>query len=151
VRFLRPATGADRTLLASFSCADPERRFEVDVELFVRSALDWQSETGGCDRQVLVVDEGGELVAVVMHEQDDADRFVNALAVRRDRRGEGLGTEALGSALADIGNRRSGMIVTWLVHPANFASHIISDRLGAAQTWPPEDKPHARYVIAVWL
>jgi hypothetical protein len=85
VTFLRAAVPEDREEQVRFECARPERRFELDVEDFVRGAITWAEDPDGVDREVLVLDDDGEIVGVVMHEGDDGDRFINALAIRSDR------------------------------------------------------------------
>ena len=111
--------------------------------------LEWWNEPDGYAREVLVLEDEVDLVGVAMHEDDEGDRFINAIAVRRDRQGEGLGNEILGSLLADLSSQFPELTATWLVHPANFASHAMSESVGAEPTWPPEDKPHTRYAISL--
>ena len=147
--FLRPALRGDREELAQFECARPERQFEIDVEEFVRDAISWLEDPEGVDREVLVLEDSGEIIGVVMHEDDDSDRFINALAIRSDHQGRGLGKLALGTVLDDLAQRYAGHVATWLVAPANFASHAMSEAVGADVTYPPEAKPNALYAIAV--
>jgi len=51
--------------------------------------------------------------------------------------------------LDELGQGLGQVVVTWLVHPANFTSHAMSQALGAEAMYPPEDRPFARYVIQV--
>ena len=146
---LRPATGADRAALAAFRCARPSASFEREVEEFFGDALTWRDHPEGDGRDVLVLDEDGEITAAVAYEDDDDDIFVNALAVRSDCQGAGRGTQVLLSTLADLTERRSPSVVTWLVHPANFASHAMSEAVGAEATYPAEDRPYARFAIQI--
>jgi GNAT superfamily N-acetyltransferase len=124
VTFLRPALRADREELARFECARPEREFEIDVEEFVRDAISWLEDPEGVDREVLVLEDSGEIVGVVVHEDDDGDRFINALAIRSDQQAKGFGKLVLGTVLDDFAQRYAGHVATWLVAPANFASHM---------------------------
>ena len=123
--FLRPALRTDREELARFECARPERQFEIDVQEFVRDAVSWLEDPEGVDREVLVLEDAGEIVGIVMHEDDDGDRFMNALAIRSDRQAKGFGKLVLGTVLDDLTERYAGHVATWLVAPANFASHAI--------------------------
>jgi len=84
--FLRPLTPEDQQELDRFECARPERAFETDVEGFVRR--EWLADPVGADREVLVLDDDGEIVGVVFHEDDDGDRFIKALAIRANRQGQ---------------------------------------------------------------
>jgi hypothetical protein len=147
--FLRPATHDDEGELRGFECARPERPFELEVEHFVRDALTWIDDHEGEERELLVLEDDGEIVGVVMHEDDDGDRFVNALAIRTDRQTQGLGRLVLNTVLDDLSQRYPGRAATWLVAPANFASHALSQATGAEALYPPETKPYALYVIAL--
>jgi hypothetical protein len=82
---LRAVTPEDREELSNFECARQERPFEVDVEGFVRETTTWVNDPEGLDPEVLVLEDLGEIVGVIMHEDDDGDRFINALAIRSDR------------------------------------------------------------------
>ena len=147
--FLRPAEEADRSELENFTCADPALPFQVEVQEFVRHLLDWRADPAGIAREVVVFEDAGHIVGVVSYEDDEGDCFVNAAAIRSDRQGEGLGRLLLGSVLVDLQEHSSYEVATWLVHPANFASHAVSRALGAEDTYPPEDRPLARYVISL--
>jgi hypothetical protein len=145
--FLRSIERSDENQLAWFECADAARPHELEVQEGVRDALTWIDDADGIDREVLVYEEDREIVAVVMHEDDDGDRFINALAVRRDRQGERIGTRVFVTLLTDLGERFPGRVATWLVAPANFASHALADRVGAEPIHPPETKPNALYTL----
>jgi RimJ/RimL family protein N-acetyltransferase len=149
VTFLRPVLRADREELARFECARPERKFEIDVEEFVRDAISWLEDPDGADREVLVLEDSGEIVGILMHEDDAGDRFINALAIRNDQQAKGLGTLVLGTVLDDLTERYAGHVATWLVAPANFASHAMSEAVGADVTYPADTKPNALYAIAL--
>ncbi len=147
--FLRSLLPEDAPELARFACARPERPFELEVEEFVRDAAAWVSEADGVDREVLVLEDDGAIVGVALHEDDGGDRFINALAIRSDQQGNGFGTLALRTILHDLSERYPGRVVTWLVAPANFASHALSEKVGAEATYPPETKPNALYSLAL--
>jgi hypothetical protein len=145
VTFLRALLPEDTQELSLFDCARPERPFEQEVQDFIREAPSWLADPDGVDREVLVIEDAGAIVGVIMHEDDDGDRFINALAIRSDRQGDGLGTLALTTVLDDLSDRYPGQLATWLVAPANFASHALAERVEADVTYPPETKPHALY------
>ncbi len=105
--------------------------------------MSWLEDPEGVDREVLVLEDSGEIVGIVMHEDDDGDRFVNALAIRSDNQAKGLGKLVLGTILDDLSRRYAGHVATWLVAPANFASHAMSEAVGADATYPAETKPNA--------
>ena len=147
--FLRPALRADQEELARFECARPERQFEIDVQEFVRGAIAWLEDPEGFDREALVLEDSGEIIGILMHEDDDGDRFINALAIRSDQQAKGCGKLVLGTVLDDLAQRYTGHVATWLVAPANFASHAMSDAVGADVTYPPETKPNALYAIGL--
>ena len=65
------ALRVDREELARLECARPERPFEIDVQEFVRDAVNWLDDPDGVDREVLVLEDSGERIGVVMHEDDD--------------------------------------------------------------------------------
>jgi GNAT superfamily N-acetyltransferase len=136
---LRPALNGDIGELSRFHCARTAATFELEVEEFVREALGWRAAVSG--REVYVLTEDEALVGIVAYEDDDDGIFVNALAVHADRQGTGIGTEMLAAVLRDLAEVRGNLIVSWLVHPANFASHSMSTRVGALAIYPPEDKP----------
>jgi acetyltransferase (GNAT) family protein len=116
----------------------------------IRDAISWLEDPAGVDREVLVLEDSGEIVGIVMHEDDDGDRFINALAIRSDQQAKGLGRLVLGTVLDDLVQRFAGQVATWLVAPANFASHAMSEAVGADVTYPPETKPNALYAIALF-
>ena len=148
--FLRSLLPEDAPELAHFACARPERPFELEVEEFVRSAAAWISNPEGIDREVLVLEDLGAIVGVVMHEDDEGDRFINALAIRSDQQGNGFGTLALRTVLYDLAERYPGCVVTWLVRTRELrVSHALSEKAGAEATYPPETKPNALYSFAL--
>jgi len=55
----------------------------------------------------------------------------------------------LGTVLDDPCGTYAGHAATWLVAPANFASHAMSEAVGADVTYPPETKPNALYAVAL--
>jgi hypothetical protein len=148
VTFLREAVPEDREELARFECARPERQFELDVEDFVRDAVAWAKDPDGVAREILVLEDDGEIVGVVMHEDDEGDHFSNALAIRSDHQARGLGALVL-TLLNDLSERYQGRVATWLVAPANFASHALSESVGADALYPAETKPNALYTFAL--
>ena len=108
------------------------------------------------DRQVVVADEDGAIVAVGAHERVEHEglgplaehRYLMVVAVRADHRRSGIArvlTESLLSEMKLDGVRT----VDWLVHPSNFASIAFSRSVFAEadETYPPEDRPYARFVV----
>ena len=70
------------------------------------------------------------------------------VAVRVDHRRSGIGTVLLESALAEM--ERDGVLsASWLVHPANLASAAFIRRgfPDADETYPPDDRPYARFTL----
>lgn len=98
---------------------------------------------------MLVLEDQGEIVGVAMHEDDDGDRFINAVAIRADHQAQGLGKLVVGTLLDDLSERYPGRIATWRVAPANFASHLMSEASGAEASYPAEAKPYALYPVAL--
>ena len=143
--FLRPALGADQEDLDGFLCARTDSAFEIEVQEFAQELLTWA--VGDAHREALVLEVDGSIVGFVAYEDDDGDVFINALGIRADRQGEGLGKMLLLSVLVDLSTSHPGRLATWLVHPANFASHAVSEHVGAVATYPSEDQPYARYAI----
>jgi len=94
----------------NFGCAKAHLNTKTDVEGFVRGALEWLADPGGVDREVLVLDDDGEIAGVLVNEDDDGDRFINALAIRADRQGEGLGRLILRTLLDDLSARFPGRV-----------------------------------------
>ena len=75
-------------------------------------------------------------------------RYVMVVAVRVDHRRSGIGTVLLESALAEM--ERDGVLsASWLVHPANLASAAFIRRgfPDADETYPPDDRPYARFTL----
>jgi hypothetical protein len=66
-----------------------------------------------------------------------------------DQQTRGFGKLVLGTVLDNLSERYAGHIATWLVAPANFASHAMSEAVGADVTYPAETKPNALYAIAL--
>ncbi|MDQ1511886.1 MAG: hypothetical protein QOG50_3730 [Actinomycetota bacterium] len=98
---------------------------------------------------MVLEDDAAEIIGIVMHEDDDGDRFINALAIRNDQQARGFGKLVLGTVIDDLSERYAGRVATWLVAPANFASHAMSEAVGAHLTYPAETKPNALYAIAL--
>lgn len=92
-------------------------------------------------------EDGGALLGFIAYEPDGDDFYVNAVGVHRDRQGEKLGRTILLSALTDLAEGHPYGMATWLVHPANFASISMCEAVGAEASYPPEDKPYARFAI----
>lgn len=146
---LRLVADYDWPTIESFSCcSEGAPPFQLEVQQFVQDLRGWLNDDAGVNREVFVLEETGETLGVAAHEDDDEGRFINAIAVEASRHNIGLGKLLLGSILADLAADDSCEFATWLVHPANFASHKMSARLGAEPIWPPEDKPLTRYVIS---
>ena len=70
---VRPGNPGDRGLLASFACADPAIRWQVEVEQFVQAQLiDWALDPlagDGDPRLLLAFTPAGDLFGVAAHER----------------------------------------------------------------------------------
>jgi hypothetical protein len=70
---IRPGDPGDRELLASFVCADPAVRWQVDVEQFIQTQLtDWAFDPHAGDgdpRLLLAFTQVGDLFGVALHER----------------------------------------------------------------------------------
>jgi hypothetical protein len=138
--------------LARFTCCDGSKPFEVEVQEWIRTeSWDWFINGLESDdtRLLILVDELDEEVplAVVAHESDQIGRFVNAVGVSTENQRRGLGELALRTAFGDVVSRSPEPIASWLVHPRNLRMYQLSEKLGAEESSPAEDKPFIRFRI----
>jgi len=137
----RLAREGDRVALKSFTCCDRSADYEAEVEDWVRDeSWDWFSQGWGEDdaHLVLFVDEEptGNLLAVGAHESADWGRFINVVAVARDSQGQGVGLTAMVTLIEDCAQISPGRSAMWNVHPRNYRSIRVSERVGADYTQP---------------
>jgi hypothetical protein len=70
---IRPANPGDRELLASFACADPAVRWQLEVERFIQDQLaDWAFDPHASDgdpRLLLAITASGDLFGIAAHER----------------------------------------------------------------------------------
>ena len=155
---LRDATAADAGALESFDLGEQPSVWLDEVAEIVAGLVRWQRDEDHTelDRRVIVAEVDGAIVAVTAHERVQHDtlgpladhRYVMVVAVRVDHRRSGIGTVLLESVLAEM-QRQGVLTASWLVHPANLASAAFS-RTGfpdADETYPPEDRPYARFTL----
>lgn len=138
--------------LASFTCCDGSKPFEVEVQEWIRTES-WGWFINGLEfddtRLLAVVDELDQDVplAIVAHESDQVGRFVNAVEVSTEHQRRGLGELALRTAFGDVVSRSPEPVASWLVHPRNVRMYQLSEKLGAEESSPLKDKPFIRFRI----
>lgn len=156
---LREATEEDARALDSFDSGSGTPWLDEVVEI-VDGLLRWRDDPTQVDfdRQVIVAEIDGEVVAVAAHERMEHERigvliehrYLMVVAVRTGHQGSGLGravTEAIFAEMQADGVRS----VRWLVHPRNYASVAFSRAVfpEAGETSPPEDHPYLSYELGL--
>jgi GNAT superfamily N-acetyltransferase len=157
---LRHATDDDADALESFDVGDTSVAWLGEVAEIVGGLLGWRSDPDAADedRQVVVMERDGELVAVAAHvrlvrtdgRSMPAHRYLMVTAVRADRQRTGLAQHLVESVLADL--RSQGVeSVEWLVHPRNAASIAFSRAVfpEADETNPPDDAPYVSFALSL--
>jgi N-acetylglutamate synthase-like GNAT family acetyltransferase len=155
---LRDATSDDEPALESFDLGDIRSPWLDEVAEIVSGLVGWREdvEQTPFDRRVVVADDEGEIVAVAAHHRVEHERlgplaehrYLMVVAVRADQQLSGIARVLTESLLAEM--QRNGVrTVGWLVHPANFGSIAFSRSVFAEadETYPPEDRPYARFVL----
>lgn len=128
-----------------------------EVVEIVHGLLAWRDSALAADhdRQVLVVEDDGELVAVCAHEATDngeriivEHRYLMVTAVWPDHERRGLARLLVASVIADL-QRTGAQSVTWLVHPRNHPSIAFSRKVfpDADETYPPDDAPYVAFTL----
>ena len=157
---LRHATTDDQSALEAFDLGDTRSPWFDEVAEIVSGLIAWRddAEQTSFDRQVVVADDDGEIVAVAAHHRVEHERlgplaehrYLMVVAVRTDHQRSGIArvlTESLLSEMKLDGVRTVG----WLVHPSNFTSIAFTRSVfgEADETYPPEDRPYARFVVSL--
>ena len=126
---LRRANATDAASLHAFDIGDTPSTWMAEVAEIVSGLVAWQADAAHAelDRQVVVLTDAGDVVAVAAHERQwnetgsvfEHHRYLMVTAVRADRQRHGLARLLVESVLADL--QASGTLtVTWLVHPRNI-------------------------------
>jgi len=157
---LRHATDADAEALNSFDVGDTSIPWIAEVAEIVAGLLGWRSDPAATDedRQVVIAERDGELVAVAAHVRlVGADgrsmpdhRYLMVTAVRAGQQRTGLAQHLVESVLVDL--RSQGVeSVEWLVHPGNAASIAFSRAVfpEADETNPPDDAPYVSFALSL--
>jgi hypothetical protein len=100
---IRPGVPSDRALLASFACADPAVRWQVDVEEFIQTQLtDWAFDPHAGDgdpRLLLAFTPAGDLFGVAAHERVILQAGDGTNFPRNEAGGRGSSAEVAGTHL----------------------------------------------------
>ena len=157
---LRRATATDAASLHAFDIGDTPSAWMAEVAEIVSGLIAWQADAAHTelDRQVVVLTDAGDVVAVAAHERQwnetgsvfEHHRYLMVTAVRADRQRHGLARLLVESVLADL--QASGTLtVTWLVHPRNHPSIAFSRTCfpSADETSPPEDRPYVAFMLCL--
>lgn len=155
---LRDLTPADAAALSSFDLGGQPSAWLDEVAEIVAGLVRWRDdpEHAALDRRVIVAELDTGIAAVTAHECLEHEtlgaltehRYVMVLAVRADHRRSGLATTLLESVLTEM--QLDGVrTASWLVHPANHGSVAFSRTSfpEADETYPPEDRPYARFSL----
>ena len=157
---LRDATVVDDAALENLDIGADTSSWLEEVSEIVAGLLAWRDDPANrpLDRRVVVADVDGEVVAVAAHEcieherlgPLDDHRYLMVVAVRADHRRDGVARVLTESLFAEM--QTSGVqTVQWLVHPENLASAGFSRSVfpEADETYPPEDRPYIKFVLAL--
>ena len=157
---LRHATTDDEPALESFDLGDTRSAWLDEVAEIDSGLIAWRNDVEylPLHRQILIAETEGEIVAVAAHERVEHERlgplvehrYLMVVAVRADHHRTGVArvlTESLLSEMQHDGVRTVG----WLVHPSNLGSIAFSRTVfaDADETYPPEDRPYARFVLGL--
>jgi N-acetylglutamate synthase-like GNAT family acetyltransferase len=157
---LRHATDDDAEALNSFDVGDTSIPWLAEVAEIVAGLLGWRSDPAATDedRQVVIAERDGELVAVAAHvrlvgadgRSMPAHRYLMVTAVRADQQRTGLAQRLVESVLVDL-RSQSVASVEWLVHPGNAASIAFSRAVfpEADETNPPDDAPYVSFALSL--
>ena len=109
------------------------------------------------DRRVVVAEDHDEIIAVAAHERSEnlrgpltEIRYLMVIAVRHDRRRDGIARVVAESVVADM-QHHGVHLVHWLVYPTNLASITFSRSVfpDAYETYPPDDAPYASFTLSL--
>jgi hypothetical protein len=160
---IRPGVPSDRALLASFACADPAVRWQVDVEEFIQTQLtDWAFDPHAGDgdpRLLLAFTPAGDLFGVAAHERvilqaGDGTHFpatkleVVGVALKWQGHTFPIGERAsdvlMSAVMTDVSSRvppRDARVYA-IVHEDNHRSLSICHRHGLTEEM---SRPHSSY------
>jgi N-acetylglutamate synthase-like GNAT family acetyltransferase len=157
---LRHATTDDESALEAFDLGDIRSQWLDEVAEIVSGLVAWRDDAEHLplDRQIVIADDDGEIVAVAAHERVEHERlgplsehrYLMVVAVRADHQRSGIARVLTESVFADM-QRHGVRTVGWLIHPSNLASIAFSRSVFAEadETYPPEDRPYARFVVSL--
>jgi ribosomal protein S18 acetylase RimI-like enzyme len=157
---LRDARSDDETALESFDLGDDRSPWLEEVAEIVSGLVGWRDdvEQSSLDRQIVVADDDGEIVAVAAHHRVEHERlgplaehrYLMVVAVRADHRRSGIARVLTESLFSEM-KRDAVRTVDWLVHPSNLTSIAFSRSVfgEADETYPPEDRRYARLVVSL--
>ena len=157
---LRDTTADDESALEAFDLGDIRSQWLDEVAEIVSGLVAWRDDAEHLplDRQVVIADDDGEIVAVAAHERVEHERlgplsehrYLMVVAVRADHQRSGSARVLTESVFADM-QRHGVRTVGWLIHPSNLASIAFSRSVfaEAGETYPPEDRPYARFVVSL--
>ena len=157
---LRPARAGDEGELESFDLGVVFSPWLDEVREIVSGLVAWQGdrEHSEFDRQVIVAESGGAIVAVAAHECLESaagrplidHRYLMVVAVRTDQQRSGVGN-VLAESVPSRMRSDGAQTVRWLVHPHNTASIAFSRSMfpEADESYPPEDRPYVQFVLAL--
>ena len=157
---LRHATINDEPALESFDLGDNRSAWLEEAAEIVSGLIAWRddAEQTPFDRQVVVAEAEGKIVAVAAHERVEHERlgpladhrYLMVVAVRADRHRSGVARVLTESMLSEM--QRDGVrTVGWLVHASNLGSIAFSRTVfaDADETYPSEDRPYVRFVLGL--
>lgn len=97
----------------------------------------------------MLIERGDEqsLMGVAAHERDtNNSRFLPVFAMDINYQGNRWGTTLFKSVMEDAAIRSDiPAFATWMVRPENHKAFGFFEYMGADWTYPPEDKPLARF------
>ena len=157
---LRNATTDDGAALEAFDLGDIRSQWLDEVAEIVSGLIAWRDDAEHLplDRQVVIADDDGEIVAVAAHERLEHERlgplaehrYLLVVAVRADHQRSGVARVLSESLLSEM-QHDDVRTVGWLVHPSNLGSIAFSRSVFAEadETYPPDDRPYARFTLSL--
>lgn len=155
---LRSAIDTDRAALKSFDIGNTSSAWLAEVAEIVAGLFDWRDDPDRIaeGREIVVADDGGEVVAVAAHTAFVADnghvwpthRYLMVVAVRADQQRSGVAKKLVESLFVRMAEQ-GAVAVEWLVHPSNVASMWFSRKVfpQADELSRPQEKPYVLFVL----